>query len=95
MWTEKTCQNIKKHFKQQSTYYRMVKQGSVLVYLCFHIFTIFLILLMAALRQSFIAIGYVLIILPRVKSGAEVLMQRDLSMKNQIEDLELEIESIK
>jgi len=50
---------------------------------------------MAALRQSFIAIGYVLIILPRVKSGAEVLMQRDLSMKNQIEDLELEIESIK
>lgn len=78
IWTEKFCQKIKKEFKQQSIYYRLVKQGSILVYLCFHVFTIFLVLLMATLRQSFIAVGYVLIVLPRIKSGAKVLMQKNI-----------------
>jgi hypothetical protein len=77
---------IKKgEIKKNSGYFRIVKQGSVLVYISFHIFTIFVVLLSAVMRKSFIAIGYVIILLPRIKDGAEVLNQRSKSqaMKNQ------------
>lgn len=77
------CRKVKIEFKEQSIYYRIVKQGSVLVYLSFHIFTIFLILLMATLRQSFLALGYVLIFIPRLKQGSEVLMQRNVFQDNE------------
>ena len=70
IWSNKYCNHIKKTFKQQSVYYRLVKQGSILIYLCLHIFTVFLILLMAACRQSFIALGYVFVILPYIKECA-------------------------
>ena len=74
----------KREIKSNSPYFRIVKQGSVLVYISYHIFTIFVVLLMSVLRKSFIAIGYVIILLPRIKDGAEVLNQRSKSqaMKN-------------
>jgi Tfp pilus assembly protein PilN len=63
--------------------------------------TILIVMLMAILRQSFLALGYVLILLPRIKDGAEVLKQsivhqgkRNASTKSKIEALEQEIEEI-
>jgi hypothetical protein len=40
---------------------------------------------MSVLRKSLVAIGYVIILLPRIKDGAEVLNQRSKSqaMRNQ------------
>jgi len=72
--------------KESSVYFRIVKQGSIIVYLCFHVFTILFILLMAVLRQSFVSLGYVLMILPHLKDGADVLRQNLLGQnKAQIE----------
>jgi len=68
-----------------------VKQGSQLVYITFHIITIFFVLLMAAMRQSLFAIMYVLILLPKMKDGAEVLKQRDIQQGKELEELENEI----
>lgn len=68
-----------------------MKQGSQLVYITFHIITIFLVLLMAAMRQSLFAIMYVLILLPKMKDGAEVLKQRDIQQGKELEELENEI----
>jgi hypothetical protein len=73
IWSHDTCRKKKYEFKEQSIYYRLVKQGSVLVYLTFHIETMMIVLLMAVMRQSFLSLGYVLIILPRIRDGAEVL----------------------
>ena len=81
--------------KKNCVYFRLVKQGSQLVYISFHIFTILLVLLMAAMRQSLFAIMYVLILLPRMKDGSDVLKQRDIQQGKEIEDLENEIEDIK
>jgi len=54
---------------------------------------------MAVMRQSFLSLGYVLILLPRMRDGAEVLMQRNIHQdksKNEIElDIELLEESLK
>lgn len=73
IWSTENCKAKKWELKQRSIYFRLVKQGSQLVYFSFHIFMIFTILMMATLRQSFIALGYVVILLPRIKEGAEVL----------------------
>jgi hypothetical protein len=73
IWSEDFCKRKKWEFKEQSLYFRLVKQGSVLVYLTFHVFTCLVVLLMAVLRQSFVSLGYVLILLPRMKDGSEVL----------------------
>jgi len=73
IWADDYLKVKKGEIKRNSSYFRIVKQGSQLVYLTFHIFTIFLVLLMATLRKSLIAIGYVIILLPRIKDGAEVL----------------------
>ena len=80
--------------KENSPYFRIVKQGSQMVYLTLHIFTIFLILLMATMRQSFIAFGYVLILLPRIRDGAEVLKQRDFKLVNDRDELKQEIDEL-
>jgi hypothetical protein len=93
MWSYDVCRKVKASFKEQSIYYRLVKQGSVLIYLTFHIFTIFLILLMATLRQSFFALGYVLIFIPRLRHGSEVLMQRNVFDVNKDKDLKSEREA--
>jgi len=60
----------------------------------FHIITIFAVLLMAVLRQSFVSFGYVLIILPHIKDGAEVLMQRNIHQDQTKHEIELEIDNL-
>lgn len=79
IWSLEFQKKIKREFKQLSPYFRIVKQGSVLTYLTFHIFTILVVMLLATVRQSIISLGYVIILLPRMKDGSEVLMQRDLA----------------
>lgn len=66
-----------------------------MVYISAHIFTILFILLMAAMRQSLFALVYVLILLPKMKDGADVLKQRDIQQGKDIEDLDNEIEDLK
>jgi len=44
--------------------------------------------MMAALRQSFLAIGYVLIVLPYINDASEVLIQRNIHMDSKLTDLE-------
>jgi hypothetical protein len=78
IWSRDFMKEKKQELKDNSSYYRIVKQGSQLVYISFHIFTIFVIMLMATMRQSIIAMGYVIILLPRVKNGSEVLDQRNM-----------------
>lgn len=73
VWSDELCRKKKWEMKEQDLYFRLVKQGSQLVYISFHVVTIMVVMLMAVLRQSFLAIGYVLILLPRIKDGAEVL----------------------
>ena len=92
----------KRELKTSSSYYRIVKQGSVLVYLSFHIFTIFIILLMATMRQSILSLGYVFILLPKIKDAAEVLNLRDIAqskktsdLKSKIIELEAEVKEMK
>ena len=50
IWSQDFLKKKKADIKANSTYYRIVKQGSILVYVTFHIFTIFIILLMATMR---------------------------------------------
>lgn len=76
VWSSTFCKEKKWDLKNQSMYFRIVKKGSLFVYLTFHIFTIFIVLLMATLRQSIISVLYVLILLPHLKTAAEVLTQR-------------------
>jgi hypothetical protein len=61
--------------------------GSQLCYISFHVITILMILLMAVLRQSIIALGYVLILLPRIQDGGEVLSQSTLNQENKAKSL--------
>lgn len=78
IWGDDFLKEKKWELKKNSSYFRLVKQGSQLVYISFHIITIFVVLLMAAMRQSVLAIGYMFILIFRMKDGAEVLKQRDL-----------------
>ena len=75
IWSDEFCKKKKWDLKEQNFYFRAVKQGSQVVYLSFHVATILIVMFMAVLRQSFIALIYVLILLPRVKDGSEVLQQ--------------------
>jgi hypothetical protein len=50
IWGEELIKEKKSEIKKNCLYYRLVKQGSQLVYLSFHIFTIMIVLLMAAMR---------------------------------------------
>jgi len=83
IWSHDFMKEKKQEFKDNNSYYRLVKQGSQLVYVSFHIFTIFIVMLMATMRQSIIALGYVLILIPRIKDGAEVLNQRDIEQNKE------------
>mmetsp|Transcript_34734 Transcript_34734/g.53329 ORF Transcript_34734/g.53329 Transcript_34734/m.53329 type:complete len:261 (-) Transcript_34734:4378-5160(-) len=94
MWSEEFVRRKKWEFKEMSIYFRLVKQGSVLIYLSFHIIAILVILLMATLRQSFLSLGYVLIVLPRMKDGSEVLIQRNIHQDQSKNELEVEIEEL-
>lgn len=95
IWGEEFMKEKKWEIKKNCVYFRLVKQGSQLVYISFHIFTILLVLLMAAMRQSLFAVVYVLILLPKMKDGSDVLKQRDIQQGKEIEDLDNEIEDIK
>ena len=85
----------KREIKSNSPYFRIVKQGSVLVYLTFHIITIFIVLLMAVMRQSMFSIGYVLFLLPRFKDAAEVLDQSAIKQFKSKGQLIKDIKSLK
>jgi len=74
IWSEDFCKLKKKELKNLSIYFRLVKQGSILVYLTFHIITILIVLLMAALRQSLLSLTYVCIIVWNVSAGSKVLV---------------------
>ena len=87
IWSEKFLKQKKREMKERSSYYRIVKQGSVLVYLSFHIFTIFIILLMATMRQSLLSLGYVFILLLKMKDAAEVLNQRSIQQNKKTEEI--------
>jgi len=95
IWSEDFLKEKKWEIKENSSYFRIVKQGSVLVYISFHITTIFVVLLMATMRQSIISLGYVFILLPRVKDGGEVLDQRNIHQSKAKDDLEDEISNLK
>ena len=69
-----------------------MKQGSILVYLTFHIITIMIVLLMATMRQSLFSIGYVVIIVYNVKQGSKVLIQRDQSKHKERNNLVMDLE---
>lgn len=56
----------------------------MLVYITFHIITIAVILIASALRQSFLGLGYAILLLPRFKDGAEVLNQRAMAQQKKL-----------
>lgn len=61
------------------------------MYLCLHVIMIFFILLMATMRQSYLALLYAIILFPHLKDGADVLKQRDMQLqklKNSVEEEE-------
>jgi hypothetical protein len=88
IWSNEFIKEVKWYFKDLSIYFRLVKQGSMLCYLTFHIFTILVILFMAVIRQSLVSIGYVVILIPNLKDAADVLKQRLFEQnKRQIEIL--------
>ena len=64
------------------------------MYLTFHVFTIFSVLMMAVLRQSFISIIYVLILLPSIKEGSEVLKQSTVAQGAKSDDIKEKIEKL-
>lgn len=78
--------------KDNSNYFRIVKQGSLLVYLTFHIFTIFVILVSCILKKSVLSFGYILILLPKLRSGSSVLEQREMVRARKKDELEAEID---
>jgi hypothetical protein len=81
----------KREIKNNSVYFRLVKRGSVLIYLTFHIITILVILLMSVTRESILSLGYILILLPSIKDGAEVLKQRELKIELAVKNKKEEI----
>jgi hypothetical protein len=94
IWSQEFIKKKKWEFKENSIYFRLVKQGSVLVYLSFHIVMIFIILLMSILRQSFLSIGYVFILVPRLREGAEVLKQRDIQLVKKKNEMAVEVNKL-
>lgn len=92
IWGEELLKEKKGEIKANCIYFRLVKQGSQLVYISFHIVTMFVVLLMAAMRQSVFGLIYVILLLPRMKDGAEVLKQRDIQQGKELDDLKHKIE---
>jgi len=50
IWSNDYIKKKKQEIKENSPYYRIVKQGSQVVYITFHIITIYIVLLMATMR---------------------------------------------
>lgn len=94
IWSADFLKEIKWEIKRQSLYFRLVKQGSIFVYLSFHVFTILVILFMAVLRQSYMSFGYVFLILPRIREGAHVLKQNLIELDKEIIQLEDQIKRL-
>ena len=94
IWSDDFCKERKWDLKNLSTYFRLVKQGSILCYLSFHIFTIVSILFLAVVRQSLVSVGYVFILLPNLKNAADVLKQRLLEQDKQMIELGVRISEI-
>lgn len=90
LWNDKTCREKKWELKRQSNYFRLVKRGSLFIYLSFHVFTIMVILLMATVRASIISFIYVLILMPHFRTGAEVLTMRLFAQEASRVELEAE-----
>jgi hypothetical protein len=88
IWSSEYLKEIKWELKSGSIYFRLVKQGSILIYLTQHVFTIMIILFMAVLRQSYMSFGYVFLILPRIREGAHVLKQNLIEGDREIIQLE-------
>lgn len=63
IWSEENVKARKWEIKQRDFYFRLVKQGSILVYLTSHILVLFVILLMATFQESLIGLIYVATIL--------------------------------
>lgn len=83
IWSNENIRQRKWELKQRDFYFRLVKQGSMLVYLSSHIFVLFVILMMSTIRQSLIALFYVFFIIfcfcrTNAYAGA-VLTQREQS----------------
>jgi len=95
IWSDETLKEKKWEIKGNSSYFRIVKQGSILVYLTFHIFSIFVVLVSAVIRQSILSMGYVIIIIMKLKDGAEVLEQRNINQNKKQEELEEDIENLR
>jgi len=51
-------------------------------------------MLMATMRQSIISLGYVLILLPRMEDGSEVLDQRNINQNQTQNKLQEEVDEI-
>ena len=54
----------KNELKNNSFIFRLVKHGSMFIYVFFHVFTIFVILLTAVMRRSLLSLGYIIILFP-------------------------------
>jgi len=94
IWSDDFTKQKKNELKELDVFYRIVKQGSQLIYLSFHIILIFVILFMASIRQSLISIGYVFILIPAMKKGSEVLDQRRINQNRVKKNLKNEIENL-
>ena len=95
IWSIDFIKQKKGELKNNSNYYRIVKQGSILVYLTFHVFTIFIVLFMAIMRQTLISIGYVICLLMRLNDAAKVLDQRKVQVDKRRKVLLEEIKQIR
>jgi hypothetical protein len=75
-YSQEKCYNIKdrlKELKSKSHYYQLIKNGSVLLYTTWHIFTIMMICVSALCRRSVLSTFYVISLLPYIKDSADVL----------------------
>lgn len=95
VWSNDLLREKKWELKEECFYFRAVKQGSVLVYLSFHIFLCFIIMVMATIRRSLISFGYIVILLPRMKDGSEVLTQRDQNQAKLRHDAESKVKALR
>lgn len=66
-----------------------------MVYLTFHVALIFIILMMAAFRRSILSFLYVIVLMPRMKDGAEVLNQREMNQDKQREEVKKELDALR
>lgn len=77
IWSIPFMKKIKNQLKQQNIYYNIVKSGSQVIYLLYHINTICLILLLSIMRQSLVSVIYIIVIIWKIMFNSEdALKQR-------------------